>query len=138
MTVRWVFNDPAVPETYTVPLNPNSMTSPFREKAIDLAVTTAVDGQALVSEGQARPVNWQFSGTILTQAHYDALFKWYSKSKRFYLTDHYGRRFTVYFTDYKPIPKRSVGYPWRHDYTITAIVYGILAADGVTVLQGAP
>lgn len=136
MTVlRWVFEDPAVPETYTVELNPNQMTSPFREKRIDIATTTAVDGQSLLTESQPQPKSWQFSGAIISQAHYDALLKWSLKPNRTYITDHFGRKLSVYWTAFNPEPRRSVGYYYRHNYSCQLLVLGIAAADG-TVLEG--
>lgn len=136
--LRWVFHDPSVPETYTVPLNPNAMSSPFREKKIEVQVTTAVDGQSLLTEGNPAPKDWQWSGTLLTEAHYKALLKWSQKNVRTYITDHYGRRLTVYWRGFDPEPRRSGAYPWRHQYTVRCIVIGILDSDGTTVLEGTP
>jgi hypothetical protein len=138
MVQRWVFSDPSVPETYTVELNPNAMTSIWREKNITYAATTAVDGQTLMTEGNPNPKQWEFSGVLISKEHYDALLKWSKKRVRTYITDHYGRRLTVYWTNFSPVPQRSVKYPWRHNYTCTAVILGVLAADGTTVLEGTP
>jgi len=136
--LRWRFVDPAVPEEWTVLLNPNQMSSIFPQKTIDISATTAVDGQPLVSEGAAKPVSWTFQGVILEAEHYDGFVKWYAKRKRVYLFDHYGRRLTIYMVAFDPTPRRSGAYPFRHDYQVTAIIYGVLAADGVSIIQGRP
>jgi len=135
MVQRWVFEDPAVPESYTVEYNPNQMSSPFREKKSGISTTTAIDGQALLTESQPQPKTWQFSGFILSQVHYDALLKWSLKPNRTYITDHWGRKLSVYWTSFNPEPKRGLQYPYRHTYTCQLLVLGIAAADG-TVLEG--
>lgn len=119
---RWVFTDPYTNETYTVPLNPREMTSPFADLNISQRHTTAVDGRALLFEGSSPPANWQFSGAILDANHYAALLAWKEKRRRIRITDHYGRQIEVLLVSFNPTPKRSLGKPWRHEYTMDALV----------------
>ena len=135
---RWEFVDPhagASPASYTFAINPNRMTSPWLEKKLDLSVSTAADGMALVSEGQSPPKEWQFGGAILNQAHHDNLALWLRKTVRIYLYDHFRRRYTIYplTLDMTPI-KWSPAYPFRHQYTMTVLTF----ADPVYTVTPVP
>jgi hypothetical protein len=124
MVQRWQFHDPyASPaETWTVPINPREMDSPFFAKNVTSRVTTAVNGQALMFEGAAEPHEWTFSGAILTAEHYAELKRWVDKNNRVRITDHFGRTLEVYLLAFAPTPKRSLGKYWRHEYTVRALV----------------
>lgn len=124
--VRWIMEDPVTSETYTVHINPNEMTSLHPKKNITSRVTTAIDGKTMLFEGRAEPVEWQFSGAVLEYAHYDALKDWvYNKNYRIRIRDHWGRIIVCYLTGFDPTPKRSLQHYWRHQYTITAIVFSV-------------
>lgn len=121
---RWVFQDvKATPdEVYHFPHNPERMTAPFGRKRVAYAATTAVNGQKIVFEGSAPPVEWKFSGDILTQAHYDAFTAWFNKQTRIWITDHFGRAWLCYITEFTATPRRSINFPYRHEYEMTALV----------------
>lgn len=120
---KWVFQDLYTNQVYHFPINPDQMTAPFGKKRITYSATTAVDGQKIAYEGAAPPVEWRFSGNALTKAHYDALTLWFKKEVRIWITDHYGRAWLCYISDFTAVPKRSVQFPYRHTYEITAIVF---------------
>lgn len=132
--VRWIFHDPYTDpvETWTVPINPNTMTSPFRDKNVSTQVTTAVNGKTLLFEGNAAPAQWQFGGVILDHDHYQELLRWINKRNRIQITDHFGRQMWAYLLSYKPDPRRALGRYWKHDYTIDAIVLSAPTAPTVT------
>lgn len=128
--LRWRFEDPydSDPETnsYTFPINPNQMSSPFPEKAISAMTTTAIGGVPLVWQGNTPPKSWTFGGEILDAAHYEALRSWtYDRNRRLYLFDHFGRRLILVMQSFDPAPKRAVGRYWRHTYTCTALVLSV-------------
>ena len=130
MVRRWVFTDPYLhsndPDyTYTVAFNPREMTSLWPTKRVTARMTTAVTGQALVTEGAAMPTEWTFKGTIFDQTHHDALLRWVNKRNRITIVDHYGRTISAYLTRYDVAPKRSLNVPWRHEYTISALVFSV-------------
>jgi hypothetical protein len=132
MTQRWVLRDPAdsnpATQTYTFPINPDRMTSPFPARQVTYESTTAIDGQPIMWEAQTPPKQWGFGGTILNDTHYEALRHWtYDRQGRLWLWDHFGRRLTVTLTDFAPEPKRGVGRYWLHEYTVNAWVYAITA-----------
>lgn len=121
---RWVFYDAVTPETYTVPINPNEMTSPWAERKFVYRTTTAGRGGAnVIYEGRADLAQWEFSGTILDADHYAALLKWSQKANSCTVTDHLGRSFKVLFAKFDPKPKQAYGKPWKHDYTMTCFVF---------------
>jgi len=124
---RWKFVDPydTNPATreYVFPWNPNTMSSPFAPRAITALTTTAVNGQALVWEGNRTPVQWTFGGTCRDSEQYEALRAWtLERNSRIWLYDHFGRRLVVNLMGFDPTPKRAVGRYWLHEYTITALV----------------
>lgn len=125
---RWVFNDPtdgADPATYTVPLNPNQMTSPYpAPRNLTTKTSTAVGGQPIVWEGQATPTEWTFQGTILTSDHLEAMLVWRAKNTITTITDHFNRTWTVYWEDFQPVPAGSTQYPNKHTYTAKVLVFG--------------
>lgn len=121
---RWIFDDLAG-EQYTVPINPNKMTKFKAPRSIQTKVTTAVNGQALFFEGRRPPQQWQFSGVILHKDHYLALDHWVYEKGRISIIDHYERQISVVLTDFDATPKRSVHFPWRHEYTISGLVFDV-------------
>ncbi len=124
---RWKMYD--ANSTYTFPINPSGMTSPFGERNIHTKSSTAVDGKVLLFEAARQPPEWTFTGTILDPAHFEALRSWtYDRlGRRVVITDHFGRNLVVVLKKFDPVPKRSLGRYWRHEYTMTAIVISISA-----------
>lgn len=130
---RWRFQDPSMDSLtldpadewqrdWTVPQNPAEMTSPWPEKTLTVHATAAVDGQALLYEGQSPPQEWQFSGSILNHEHHARLLYWSEKRVRTIITDHFGRDLVVYLSKFDPVPQRGGNRYWRHDYTMHAYV----------------
>lgn len=120
MVDRWVFTDPVTSATYTLPINPNSMTSPFRKTSKQTLPASPVDGRVRVLS-TPQPVDWQFGGVIRAQAHYDALLEWVTKPNPVTITDHLGRTFTVLLTSFEPQDQRArLATKWT--YTIKGYV----------------
>lgn len=120
---KWVFQDPSSSDVYHFTFNPNQMTSPFGSKNIQWTATTAIDGQKLAFEGQQAPVQWQFQGFIRSPAEYDAFVHWQSKRNRIWITDHFGRAWLGYITQFDVVPHRSYGVAWSHDYTMHVLLF---------------
>lgn len=113
-----------LPETYTVPINPNEMTSPWPERKFLYRTTTAGrNGANVVYEARADLTQWTFSGVILDQSHHEALRHWSEKPNVVYVTDHLGRTFKVLFVKFDPKPKAAYGKPWKHEYTMSVAVF---------------
>lgn len=115
--VRWKFHDPRGRRPdYTVPINPNSMSSPLPSKSVEVV------GQRALQAPPA-PTSWTFGGIIYTEEHYVALQEWVELGGRIQLSDHLGRTFSVQLLAFEPVPTRS-RKPWRYQYEIRAQVYG--------------
>lgn len=121
---RWTFYDAETDETYTVPINPDAMTSPFGERGMRFA-RSHVSGDTRIRTFVDPPpqVNWEFSGPIRTKAHHDALDAWAQKTVPIEITDHLGRTFRVVISSFEPTdrkPTRTV--TWRLRYVMKTIV----------------
>jgi hypothetical protein len=127
---RWTFDDGAG-TTYTVPINPKTMSKLRAARAISTKVTTAVTGQALFFEGQRPPQQINFAGTLIDKAHYDALDWWTYNTGRITITDHFLRKLSVVHTDFDAEPKYTTQYYWRHDYTVTGLCYAVDASNAI-------
>jgi hypothetical protein len=113
--IPWIFTDPFTAETYSMEVNPNEF-SETHQKKISFEVAAAPGGKTLVFEGNADPVKYSVSGTLLTEAQYNAMMTWYEKRVQIQIQDDLGRTFTVYITSFSPTRKRSTTYPWRHTW----------------------
>jgi hypothetical protein len=110
-------------DQFLFPINPDRMSSPYAPKMVDPAFTTARNGQAHIWEGGVRAHAWQFSGYLETAAFYSALLDYADLNARFYLIDHHNRAWTVTFTQVDFQPKRVIGKPWAHIYTVEALIF---------------
>lgn len=118
MTVRrWKFEDLVLDETYTFEINPNEDGSPSYSKHVTYQNTSAPDGRTLVFEGQDEPSTGTFSGTILSEDHYNAMVYWFSKRHQIRITDDLDRAMMIYITKFTPKRVRSAIYPWKHTYS---------------------
>jgi len=125
--VRWTLYDPVADETTTLPINPNTATSPFGSKSI--ASAQGLESDALgrkrmrLTQSASSPVEWQFGGVIRSEAHHDELLRWTEKSNEVRVSDHLGHTFEVIirkieFADRRPMPTNQ----WRLTYTASALV----------------
>lgn len=120
--VRWTLYDPVLDVTYKFHINPSVGGSPSYKKNINYQNTSAPGGRTLVFEGQDEVREIQWTGTILEQAHYDALYAWWEKRRQLLLTDDLGREFWVYLKNFEPKRERAIHSPWKHSYNMTAVI----------------
>lgn len=119
--VRWQFYDPVEDETWTMPINPDSMTSPLRVRA--RSALHAHGGELVVSDGDPGAHAWDFGGVIRTKAHHDALIDWATRDRAIDVTDHLERTFRVVVTaceiaDRRPTPRTQ----WRLRYVMRTLI----------------
>ncbi len=133
---RWQFIDIASGEHWTVPINPNAMTSPFPARKYTVNATTAGPngGTHVVYEALADPVPWTFSGTCLTLDHVNGLLAWSGIKNKIKIVDHFGRTFTVTLDQFDVIPAQVRSHMERHTYTMHATVYAYLPPGGTPPL----
>lgn len=122
--IPWVFTDPVENTTEEMQVNPNSGAAPEFSKNIVKKATVGPGGAVVIFEGNDNPQQMEFSGVILTEAHYNFLLTAYQKRHVVALTDDLGRTFQIYFESFKPTRKLSRTYPWRHDYSATVVIVG--------------
>lgn len=119
---RWTVYDPVTAVTWTFPINPHAGGTPSRRKRIDSQNTSAPGGKTLLFEGQDEVQEISCDGTILDQALHDALVAWWEKRYQVQLTDDLGRVMWVYLKTFEPKRARNAERPWKHQYTITAVI----------------
>lgn len=123
MTTRWVFEDTVNPETYTVPINPNEMTSPHKTHVTIAAPVSPVDGRIRATRNFPLPREWSFSGVIREQTHHDALLAWVAKPYPIFITDHLERTWYVLLTEFAPVERRTnIKAPDRYTYEVKGYV----------------
>lgn len=126
-TVRWILHDPVADETWTMPINPDSGSEfPYR-RTFAAGTGWRKDDRVRLFEQKPRGEEFNWSGVIRTQAHYDALLAWASKSNAVTLTDHIGRQLRIYITSFEPVdrkPTRRLSTRWR--YTMKSILLEVL------------
>lgn len=125
--VRWVFFDPSDSSSYTVPVNPNQMTSPFPDKNTELGVQSPVTGQYRISRLPTMPVEWSFGGRIYDAAHHDALLEWSKRPNLIEVTDHLGRTFSVLLKEFAPTERYPTALNYdRYEYEMNALSFGLI------------
>lgn len=124
-TLRWTFTEVDTSETYTVPINPDAMTSPFKDRSLEHAASKRFGGSTAITSFRHAdsPKEWEFSGVIRTQAHHDALKAWEQKPGLIHISDHLGRVFEVMLTSFAPTDRKPTGgVTWRLRYVMKALV----------------
>jgi hypothetical protein len=120
--VRWQFHDPATGETWSPPINPDSMTSPEVQRDYRFAYGVRPAQQRVKSiEQNPRPVDWTFSGVVRTQAHHDALVDW-SRRSAIHITDHLSRKWEAYPSEVRFEERKSTRTDWRLRYELRALL----------------
>ena len=125
MTVRWVLFDPATSESWTMPINPNAMTSPEPTKKNLKHVSGVLYNKETLRTFMNRPTlhEWEWKGVIRTKEHYDAYVYWMGKTGAVQVTDHLGRTWEVFLKVFDPEDRRPMAtVPWRLNYTVKSVV----------------
>lgn len=124
--VRWIFEDPLnAGETWTMPMNPNKMTTPYRKHTTTTTAFSPITGMATGVRSNDTAVEWSFSGDIADKDLYDQFIYWTNKPHRIYITDHLGRKWLCWVTKFDPTPKSTgARSKWRFTYTMSVLNYG--------------
>lgn len=129
LTTRWKFYDPVLDETWTMPINPDSMTNPIKVKGFAFGRNVRSGGRFTTVRQVPRPVEWEFGGVIRTKAHHDALDEWVGRRRIIQVTDHVHRTYEVMLTGFEVTeraPTKS-GVRWRLRYSMKALLLRQLA-----------
>lgn len=131
MVQRWVFTEiGGLNETYTVAINPNSGGSPASRRNTYLAQAAGPGGIPIVQSGRLEVQELQFSGDILSQAHYLAMDRWAKKNSTIQIVDDLSRTYVGIFTDFTPQRVRTASNFWKHTFSAVFTV-AALAPQGV-------
>ena len=118
---RWLLRDTATNAQWRMPINPDSMTSPLPRRQMKHAGGWRADQRVRTFITTPEATEWEWSGVIRTQAHYDQLVTWARKNVAVDVTDHLGRTFRVFITDFNPTDRRPTPHvPWRLRYSMKA------------------
>lgn len=124
-TVRWIFHDPVASTSWTVPINPDSLSAPLKSRKVRFGNGFRRDTRVRTFVVPPDPKVFTFGGVIRTQAHYEGLEAWAKKPNAIEITDHMGRTWRVAPTAFEPTDRRptaTVG--WRLRYTFRATLLG--------------
>lgn len=122
-TIKWQLHDttPGDEDTFTFIVNPNQMRS--IDATNRFTMETTVLGRRLLWQKAPVAIDWGFSGRITHKAQYLALKRFTDKDVPFWLTDQFGRSFSVTFQNFDFVPDPATpNYPWLGKYTITAYI----------------
>lgn len=137
---RWVLNDVADGGlgAWIMPVNPQAMTSPHFERAVNVKHTTAPEtGAWSVSEAQVGTKPWKVSGYYPDEAYLDQLKAYADLKHRFLVYDHRDRVWVVVLNglDHEPRKRQSDAVSpnndWAGSWTMDlTIVGGALFPEG--------
>jgi hypothetical protein len=126
---HWVFSDPMPGGLgiWTMAQNPDAMSTPHAPLPMEFEVTTSPEGQAHVWVGAVSGHSWTFSGFVMTEAELNELVAYGALKRRIHIIDHRNRAWTctIEKLDLTPVRPRETGagtYPWRHRYTVSALI----------------
>ena len=118
--VPWVFSDPSTGDEYEFAINPLDASVPDSVRNVTTQYTTG--GIPINFEGRPQPGTMSLSGTILSEDHYNAMVDWTRKTKQINVQDDLGRSYWIYITTFNPTRQYVPEYPWRHEYSMEAVV----------------
>ena len=128
LTTRWTFYDPTLDETWTMPINPDSMGNPNQGKTLTFGRNARSGGRHTTIRQAPHPVDWEFGGVIRTREHHDALNEWAGRRRIIHITDHVHRKYEVLLTAFEVTeraPTRNVR--WRLRYSMKGLLLRQLA-----------
>lgn len=123
-TVRWVLRDLGTNETWTMPINPDSIQPiPVVQRSAIYAKGHPGGSRTRIYLGAQAAKDWGWGGVIRSEEHYNALATWANKDARVEVTDHRGKKFTVVITDFDPSDRKPTPrVTWRLRYQMKVIL----------------
>lgn len=118
--VPWWFRAGDSEDEYEFAVNPITATMPEVTKTFSKQKTSA--GANVIFQGRNAVQTLNFSGTILTQEHYEIMKEWVSVEKQILIIDDLDRKFWTYLTSFNPQRMYSPEYPWRHEYSCDGVL----------------
>jgi hypothetical protein len=119
---RWSLLDPVTYDSHTFELNPYEGGSFTRKKKTATLKTAASDGKNIMFEGRQEPQQTTFTGILYSEEEMQAWREWSNKRYQVQLTDDLGRSFSIYIKSLSFDRVRSAVHPWKHKYTVEAMI----------------
>jgi len=121
--IRWTLTDTVTSATYTFPINPNVMATPFNAKQLTTS-GIGIGGQIVTQRTTPEPFEWTFGGHSRGKAMYDNLVAWMGCKHVCTLTDHLARSFSILPSGITFTERRSAIEAWRFTYEAKALMLG--------------
>lgn len=120
---KWLFQDLVTLDEYQFEINPNDGAAPSRQKRTTQSSSSAPGalGKPLLFEGRDDLDRFDFSGTLLTQAQFDALNEWYDKRYLVRVTDDFLIERNIYIEGVSFKRLRKHNHPWAHTFDVKAL-----------------
>lgn len=139
-----IFTNPNTGDAYTWPINYSEMQAFGKERSYEATASTGNVG-LIRQQGADQPMTIELAGTILTEAHYQAFWLWWTlcRSQTIYFTDVDGDQYEVQITKFNPTKLRAASNPrggatnptwyWHYEMAMTVFTFrsGILHDSGV-------
>lgn len=122
--IPWRWEDTVEGTVLFMPINPNEGASPTYQKQLTKTQTTApgADSRPIIFEGADAVTQFDFSGALLSEEHYNFVLNAWRKRHPIKLTDDLGRTFTIYMESFAPQRVISRIRPWKHTYQATSVI----------------
>lgn len=134
---RWTLQTLDGADSYTFAINPDHQDAPQNKDLINWSWNFQSGFAGIRAPKQ--PVLWHFSGVLRSQAQYDELIAWATTHRtKVRLTTDLPETLIIRITGFAPertAPQR-VAAPWRHTYSITALIFS--SQPGVSNTVTAP
>lgn len=124
MNIRWKLTDPSTGDEWTMPINPDAMTSPSGTRNLTTGFgIRAPLTMARTFEQAPTIARWQWEGVIRSEAHYEAYVEWAKKPGLVRVLDHLDRTWEVILESFEPDERRPSGRTdWRFRYTVKCLI----------------
>lgn len=113
--MSWRLSDGST--TYTFAIGPDAMNLDLKRSTV-FGVMLSNTSKSLVMMNSDQPIIGEISGTLISQAEYNALLGWWQSTKQLTLTDDLGQDFVIIIIDFTPERVLSIEFPFRHKWKI--------------------
>lgn len=128
---NWTWVDPAVGGlgTYTFQVRYSSTAQGSDQISAQRTLTYELqgtpNGPPLLFEGQDQPTQMTLSGLLLYEADHVTMWNFYKLRHLTTITDDRGFIRQIYCSSFQTTRIPSVIYPWKHSYTLVALIYSM-------------
>lgn len=121
---RWTLKDTVTNDVFSMPINPDSMTSPEPDRNLTFGASGFRNDRVRTYAVAPDAKEWQWGGVMRDKAHHDALHDYASRKVPVEVTDHLGRTYRVVITQFDVTdrrPTKTVNWRLRYQMTVRII-----------------